>query len=356
MLAEWEPTEAVLLAWPEKGTDWEYILDEAVDQYRRLVAALLHTTAKIIIVADDPATVARQLGDTGAGDGRIIIAHAEHNDTWTRDFGPIAVEKHGDLRLLDFGFNAWGLKFAADKDNLVNLTLCRSNVLNGDICRNQRDFVLEGGSIETDGQGTLLTTSRCLCSPNRNGGKSKAELNEILRQRLGAEHVLWLDYGALEGDDTDSHIDTLARMAPGAVILFTGCHDESDRQFEQLLRMRAQLELMRTAEGSPFSLVELPLPDAVYDPADGSRLPATYANYLIVNRHILMPTYMQPANDRLAALTLKAVFPKHEIIGVDCRTLLRQHGSLHCATMQLPPGSLHTADGDLNISRLSSLN
>ena len=339
MPAEWEPVEAVLIAWPEKHTDWNYILDQATTQYRLLIKALLRTDVKIVIVTENTALVKLQLEEDFDA-SRIMLAKTAHNDTWTRDFGPIAVIKHSELRLLDFGFNAWGLKFAADKDNLVNLALAHNRILNPSIYRNHRDFILEGGSIESDGAGTLLTTSRCLCSPNRNGGKTKAELNEILATRLGADHILWLDYGALEGDDTDSHVDTLARMAPDNTILFTGCRDETDPQFETLLKMRAQLELMRTAQGEAYNLIELPLPDPVHDPSDGSRLPATYANYLIVNGFILMPTYAQPAKDRLAAQTLRIVFPQHQIIGVDCRTLLRQHGSLHCATMQLPPGSL----------------
>lgn len=244
------------------------------------------------------------------------------------------------MRALDFGFNGWGLKFAADHDNLVNLRLRDRHIIEPSTYRNERSFVLEGGAIESDGKGTVLTTTRCLTSPNRNGGLSKGELNEILRERLGAEHVLWLDHGALAGDDTDSHIDTLARMAPGNSIVFTGCRDMDDEHFEELLRMRAQLTLFRNMEGEPFNLVELPLPDPIY--ADGERLPATYANYLVTDIAILMPTYAQPQKDMLAMQTMRIVFPDRKVIGVDCRTLLRQHGSLHCATMQLYPKEINS--------------
>lgn len=340
-IAEWEPVEAVMLALPHKDTDWAYILTEAIIQYRRLTEAVLDTGVKAVILCRDCKEAREVLGDTISANENLILKEADFNDTWTRDYGPLYIDHHNELRCLDFGFNAWGLKFASDKDNLVNLNLSQEMFLNPSIYRNNRDFVLEGGSIESDGKGTVMTTSRCLLSQNRNGGKSKNQINEILNSRLGATHVLWVDYGALEGDDTDSHIDTLARLAPEDTIIFTGCRDFDDPQFESLLKMRAQLELLRTAEGKPFNLVELPLPSPVFDPTDGSRLPATYANYLIINNHILMPTYGDAGNDILAANTLRIAFPDHHITGVDCRTLLRQHGSLHCATIQLPIGALN---------------
>lgn len=340
-IAEWEPIEAVMVALPDQHTDWNYMLPEATDQYRRLIHAFIAERLTTLILCRD-ADEARARIELPA-DATAVFITTDYNDTWTRDYGPLCVEKADSVRALDFGFNGWGLKFAADKDNLVNLRLKEKIAILPDAYRNERDFTLEGGSVETDGRGTLLTTSRCLCSPNRNGGKSKAELNDILSARLGCDHILWLDYGALEGDDTDSHIDTLARICPADTIVFTGCRDMDDPQFEELLKMRAQLSLFRTAEGKPFNLVELPLPAPVLDPDDGSRLPATYTNYLIANGNIFMPTYAQPDNDLLAMRTLRIVFPNHKIIPVDCRSLLRQHGSLHCATMQLHPGMINQA-------------
>ncbi len=336
-IPEWEPVEYVMLALPTEHTAWNYILQEAIAQYQRLVKALTDANISVALLCPDAGEGARIMKDCNADLIRYI--EMDYNDTWIRDYGFITVMKDDRLRALDFGFNAWGLKFAADKDNLVNLHINESGLMQPLTYRNERDFVLEGGSVDTDGSGTVLTTSRCLQSPNRNGGLTKSELNEILARRLGTDHVLWLDHGALEGDDTDSHIDTLARMAPDDTIVFTGTRNFDDPQFESLLAMRAQLSMLRTAEGNPYNLVELPLPDAVYD-EDGSRLPATYANYLVANGTIFMPTYAQPDNDTLAMRSIKIAFPEYNVVGVDCRTLLRQHGSLHCATMQVPHGIL----------------
>ena len=337
-IPEWEPVEYVLLALPNKDTDWDYILPEAIDQYRRLVKAITDEDIKVILLCSDVDEAVGIMKDCRQDLIRYILT--DYNDTWTRDYGMISVVRGERLRALDFGFNAWGLKFAADKDNLVNLRLNEKGIIAPLAYRNERDFVLEGGSVESDGQGTVMTTSRCLQSPNRNGGKTKAELNRELLERLGADHVLWLDHGALEGDDTDSHIDTLARLAPDDTIVFTGTRNFDEPQFESLLAMRAQLTLFRTAEGNTYNLVELPLPDPVLDP-DGHRLPATYANYLVANGVIFMPTYAQPDKDELAMRSIQIAFPGHKVVGVDCRTLLRQHGSLHCATMQIPAGIIN---------------
>lgn len=336
-IPEWEPIEYILLALPNKNTDWDYILPEATEQYQRLVKAITDEGIKVALLCHDVGDAMEIMQDSDQE--FISYIPMEYNDTWTRDYGLITVMRNERLRALDFGFNAWGLKFAADKDNLVNLNLDKKGLLQPLTYRNERDFVLEGGSVETDGNGTIMTTSRCLQSPNRNGGKTKSELNNELLERLGADHVLWLDYGALKGDDTDSHIDTLARLAPDDTIVFIGTKNFDDPQFEDLLAMRAQLTLFRTAEGNPYNLVELPLPDPILD-TDGSRLPATYANYLVANGVIFMPTYAQPDKDDLAMRSIKIAYPTHKVVGVDCRTLLRQHGSLHCATMQIPAGIL----------------
>ena len=334
-LAEWEPIDGVLLALPNESTDWDYILEEALLQYKRLVEAMAREELHVILLCKK-AGEAEKLFDPESRKF-ITLVECEYNDTWTRDYGPISILKHGDLRGLDFGFNGWGLKFAADKDNRVNYNLNHISVFSKDVYRNETDFILEGGSIETDGDGTILTTTKCLCSPNRNGWLTKNEADQELRKRLGADHILFLDYGALMGDDTDSHIDTLARLAPDNTILFTGCRDMDDPQFEELLKMRAQLTLFRNKTGQPYNLIELPLPTAIYD-EEGNRLPATYANYLVTENLIFMPTYSQKQNDELAIQTIKIAFPSHKVIGVDCTTLIKQHGSLHCATMQLPHG------------------
>lgn len=330
LAAEWEAESAVLIALPACHTDWAYMLEEAQKQCVRLVEAMLGAGQRVILIC--PADNQLSLPENPL----LTLCHIPYNDTWTRDYGPLAVgDETGSIRLLDFGFNAWGLKFAADKDNLVNMHLGERDVLPMELLRNCRNFILEGGSVETDGKGTLLTTTRCLCSPNRNGGMTKQQLNETLRKYLGIEHVLWLDYGALEGDDTDSHIDTLARMAPDDTILYTGTSGTDDAQARELERMKHQLQAFRTMHGEPFNLVELPLPQPIFD-SEGNRLPATYANYLVTPTHLFMPAYEQPLSDTLAAQILQSVFPNHKIITVDCRAYLNQHGSLHCATMQIP--------------------
>ena len=338
LLPEWVPSEAIMLALPNEHTDWAYILKEAINQYKTLVEAIARENIHVVLLCRSKEEAETIFEPSLLKN--ITFIEVEYNDTWTRDYGPITILKDGkELRALDFGFNGWGLKFAANHDNQVNRRLKEKSVFTKGIYRNQTEFILEGGSIDGDGEGTILTTTKCLCSPNRNGWLTKREADEELRKRLGAQHVLFLDYGALLGDDTDSHIDTLARMAPDNIILFTGCRDVDDPQFEELLKMRAQLSMFRNAEGNPYNLVELPLPDAIYD-EEGLRLPATYANYLVTDKVIFMPTYNQPEKDTLAMQTVRIAFPEHKVVGVDCNVLIKQHGSLHCATMQLPKGAL----------------
>lgn len=339
-LPEWAAQEAILMAMPTEETDWAYILPEARAQYYRIIKTFSDEKIHVVLLCHDKTETESIL--SGCNMNYITLIETDYNDTWTRDYGPISVIKDERLRALDFGFNGWGLKFASDKDNLVNLNLKKSLIIPPLVYRNERSFTLEGGSVETDGEGTLLTTSRCLCSPNRNGGLSKKELHDVLERRLGVSHILFLDYGALEGDDTDSHIDTLARLAPGNTIIFTGCRNTEDSQFEELLKMRAQLTMFRTIDGNAFNLVELPLPEAIFD-ENGQRLPATYSNYLITDKIIYMPTYNQPDNDYLAMQTLKIAFPSHRVVGIDCTTLIKQHGSLHCATMQIPQNLFNSA-------------
>lgn len=323
------------MALPHENTDWNYILEEVRDCYRRIIETLTGDDNHIVLLCNDKDSARELLKN--CRENYLHLIEVDFNDTWTRDYGPLAVVRNERNRMYDFGFNGWGLKFPADKDNLVNLGLCEKGVIDKETYKNQRDFELEGGSVETDGRGTLLTTSRCLCSRNRNGGKNKQELNEILHERLGVEHILWLDYGYLAGDDTDSHIDTLARIAPGDTILFTGCRDVDDEHFEELLKMRAQLTIFRNMYGAPYNLIELPFPSPIFD-EQGERLPATYANYLVTERYIYVPTYGQPQIDRLACDTIRIAYPGHEVRGIDCTALIKQHGSLHCATMQLHEG------------------
>ena len=334
--AEWDCQDGILIAWPHAGTDWAYMLNEVTACYVEIAKAILQDDERLIIVAPDGDDVKEALGNN-VDWSRIDIIELPTNDTWVRDYGPITVWHEGDLALTDFTFNAWGMKFAADCDNLVNSRINASGMFKMPLI-NYRDLVLEGGSIETDGNGSVMTTTSCLTAPNRNDTFSREQLEQVLLQRLGCLKMLWLDHGALTGDDTDGHIDTLARFAPGGVILYTGCDDPDDEHFEPLMKMEEQLKLFTDIDGNHYHLIKLPLPDATFD--EISRLPATYANFLITNHQVLVPIYGQPENDIKACQLIGEAFPGRKIVGINCQALICQHGSLHCATMQLPKGAI----------------
>lgn len=329
MPAEWQLESAILLTWPHEETDWEPMLQEITDNYLRIVKTLTAASVPVVIVVPPGKDGCLNLPPANP---LVTFFECSTNDTWIRDYGPITVLDHGSTAAVDFKFNGWGLKFAADKDNIVTSRLCGSRIVQAPRI-NRLSFVLEGGSIESDGEGTILTTSRCLMSPNRNGSFTRQEIEECLRGWLGARQILWLDHGALAGDDTDSHIDTLARLAPGNTIIYTAATEEDRDHYEELMAMASQLKEFRTPGGSPFNLVELPLPSPII--IDGERLPATYCNYLVTPDALFMPTYRQPRLDATAAGILEVAFGL-PVTGIDCVPLIRQHGSLHCATMQVP--------------------
>ena len=262
----------------------------------------------------------------------VTLVELPSNDTWARDHGGITIFEDGNPIILDFQFNGWGLKFASDKDNLITERLHQAGYLFGELC-NCRNFVFEGGSIESDGEGTLLTTSECLLSPNRNATMTRTDIEKYLLDVLGAKQMLWLDHGYLAGDDTDSHIDTLARLCPDNTILYVKCEDESDEHYEALRSMEEQLKTFRTLDGKPYRLIALPMAHPAYE--EDERIPATYANYLVINGAVLVPTYATEL-DAIALAQVQQAFPNYEIVGVDCQALIRQHGSLHCVTMQYP--------------------
>ncbi len=264
----------------------------------------------------------------------LLIVGEPSNDTWARDHGFITlVDDQGHRRLLDFCFNGWGGKFPADLDNAINRRLYEEGKVKGEYV-DRLDFVLEGGSIESDGRGTIFTTSCCLLAPHRNQPMTQAEIEARLKRDLCAERILWIDHGHLTGDDTDGHIDTLVRICPDNILLYVGCDDPEDEQHEDLKQMEAQLQTFRTLEGKPYRLMKLPMPHPIFE--DGERLPATYANFLVVNGAVLCPTYAQPDLDAEALRIIGEAFPDREIVGIDCRSVIRQHGSLHCCTMQFP--------------------
>lgn len=336
--AEWEPADAVLIAWPHQGTDWAHMLPEIRACYADIIAAIARRAHVIVIGPESPDDAYLPDDDRRQ---KVIYIPLPTNDTWTRDYGPITtIEPDGALTANDFTFNGWGLKFAADKDNLATSELIGTGIFNA-VRRNRLGFVLEGGSIESDGRGTLITTADCLLSPNRNGAMTIEQIQQQLTEVFSLERVLWLHHGALIGDDTDGHIDTLVRIAPpGDVLFYTGCSDPDDEHYSDLCLLRDELKELHTATGLPYNLIELPLPDAIYDPEDGHRLPATYANFLILNGAVLLPVYGQPMKDLMAKMAIQAAMPDYEIVPIDCTALIRQHGSLHCATMQLPKGFL----------------
>lgn len=330
--AEWQTDAAVLLAWPHENTDWVDTLAEITACYTALVEAISRFHPVVIVAPDIEAP---KLSLSHLSDRQIYFCQVETNDTWTRDYGPLTVENvDGGYKILDFAFNGWGLKFAACNDNLVTGKLHRASVLRADY-ENHLGFVLEGGSVDSDGNGTLLTTAECLLSPNRNGDLNRKEIENYLEASLGVNRVLWIEHGVLAGDDTDSHVDTLARMAPDDTIVYVSCMNPGDSHFKQLQLMEEDIKQFKTSDGMPYNLVALPLPDPIYG-EDGERLPATYANYLVTDRALFLPVYGQPANDLLAHQIMKVVFPDREIVDIDCRALIVQHGSLHCATMQFP--------------------
>jgi agmatine/peptidylarginine deiminase len=335
--AEWDCQDGILIAWPHAGTDWAYMLDEVTACYVEIAKAILDDDERLVIVAPDADEVRSSLGSQVDWQ-RIDIIELPINDTWVRDYGPITVFQDGHMALTDFTFNAWGMKFAADCDNLVTSRLQEHGLFQMPLI-NYRDMVLEGGSIETDGNGTILTTTCCLTAPNRNDAMTRDELERELLERLGCIKMLWLDHGALAGDDTDGHIDTLARFAPGGIILYNGCDNPEDEHFDCLMQMENDLKEMTDVDGNLYRLIKLPLPDAIYD--EISRLPATYANFLVTNHQVLVPVYGQPENDLKACELIGQAFPGRKVVGIDCRPLICQHGSLHCATMQLPKGSLN---------------
>jgi agmatine deiminase len=254
------------------------------------------------------------------------------NDTWIRDYGYISIVEDGQTKLLDFIFDGWGGKFDALLDNEVNRALHQKGYL-GTTPLESIEFVLEGGSIESDGAGTILTTSQCLCNPNRNGGLTKEQIAAKLLEHLGAQRILWLNHGYLAGDDTDSHIDTLARFVDKETIAYVKCSDQDDEHYEALSRMETELESFRTAQGDPYRLIALPMCEAKYD-QQGNRLPATYANFLITNNALIYPTYDAPTDQEVGKI-FKSIFPNREIIPINCTKLIQEGGSLHCSTMQI---------------------
>jgi len=332
MPAEWEKQRAVLVSFPHEETDWNNPddptdLQNSLSPFIRIAQAIAYGEPVYIICNDK-----EKISNLFCSTQNMTFIEIPTNDTWIRDYGYISIKENDEVKLLDFTFDGWGGKFEASLDNSVNTILHKKGYM-GTTPLETIDFVLEGGSIESDGQGTILTTSECLCNPNRNGGLTKNEVEEKLQETLGATRFLWLDHGYLAGDDTDSHIDTLARFVNTDTIMYVKCDDQSDEHYEALKKMEKQLQTFKMVDGEPYKLVSLPMSDAIYD-EEGHRLPATYANFLITNNALIYPTY-GTSQDKIAHEVFAGQFPDKEIIPVNCLKLIEQGGSLHCSTMQV---------------------
>lgn len=332
MPAEWHRQKAVQLTWPHKGSDWDYLIDEVEICFVK-IAKEVATRQHLFIVTLEESRLEKFFSNEELANIRFF--QIDSNDTWARDHGGITIFENEKHILLDFTFNGWGMKFAAGLDNLITRNLHQQNAFLGFEYRNMGHFVLEGGSIESDGQGTILTTTECLLSVNRNEFLSKPEIENRLKEYLGAKRVLWLNSGYLAGDDTDSHIDTLARFCSVDTIAYVKCTDCNDEHFEALLAMETELKDFKQLSGEAYRLIALPMVSATFDPDDGHRLPATYANFLIINGAVLFPVY-NCETDPAAIEAIKTAFPNLAIVPIDCSVLIRQHGSLHCVTMQYP--------------------
>lgn len=336
--AEWEPQGFVQLTWPHKDSLW-YEVEKVQECYTNIVKAILPHEPLLIVCRDRLETESdlRRFG-LDSLDG-IRFAESPINDTWARDHGAISVfGDNGEKCILDFVFNGWGLKFASDLDNQITRNIYSKGVFAQDVKYiDMRPYVLEGGSIDTDGAGTLMATSECLCSLNRNEYLSREEIEDRLKKAFGLKRILWLDHGSIAGDDTDSHVDILARFCSEDTIAYTSCDNPEDENYASLKAMEEQLRGFRTLDGKPYKLVPLPLPDALY--LDNYRLPGSYANFLIINGAVLVPGADSP-KDEVARERLQSVFPGRKVEVIDCRALLSGHGGLHCITMNYPEGWL----------------
>ncbi|MEY4683916.1 MAG: hypothetical protein RLZ25_375 [Pseudomonadota bacterium] len=335
LVPEWAPQVAVFIAWPYATGDFQPWLQAVEETYLAIAAAISKRQSLWVAVRNIALQLELEQRFAAAGIHleAVTFVVMPYNDVWVRDTAPLTVRKGHALRYLDFRFNGWGGKYECADDAQIASRLYATGIL-GEGLRDPVDFVLEGGSIEIDGQGTIMTTSRCLLNPNRNPSLSKKSIEDVLRHHLGARQVLWLDHGYAEGDDTDAHVDTLARFCSENVVAYTASNRPEDPVHEDLARMESQLKGFRNLNGEPYEWVPLPIPSPIYS-EEGDRLPATYANFLIINDAVLVPVYNDP-NDAVALARLAAIFPDRTLVPIDCVPLIRQYGSLHCMTMQFP--------------------
>jgi agmatine deiminase len=336
--AEWAPQSGVMLTWPHAQSDWHANL-VAVEQVYIDLARVICPREMLLVVCYDSEHQQhiQTLLEPHADLKRIVFSVHPSNDSWARDHGPITILEQQRPRLLDFRFNGWGGKYAHDLDNRISAAVYADGVF-GNTPLDHIDLILEGGSIDSDGEGSLLTTRACLMHTGRNPQLSLSQIEAELKSLLGVKRILWLEHGWLAGDDTDSHIDMLVRFCDPRTLAYTTCTDPADEHYAELAAMQAELSTLTQANGDAYTLVALPIPEAIFN-QEGQRLPASYANFLILNEAVLVPQYDDPT-DKIALQRLATCFPEREVIGINCRAVIEQFGSLHCLTMQLPAGVL----------------
>jgi agmatine deiminase len=335
MPAEWEPHRGTWLSWPHKEASWPGRFGAVPGIFARMVR-LLADREEVHLNVGGPAMeadVRRFLAAEGADSGNVIFHHNPTNDAWCRDHGPIFVHRRDGGRteeaILDWGYNAWGGKYPPyDLDDVIPTRIGAEY----DIPVYHPGMILEGGSIEVNGRGTLLTTEACLLNPNRNPQLDREGIEASLRHHLGVSHILWLGDG-IACDDTDGHVDDLTRFVDPTTVVTVVEEDPGDENYEPLQENLERLRTMRDQDGGPLRVVTLPMPRALYQ--DGQRLPASYANFYIANGLVLLPTY-DPGRDAEAVATLEALFPGRDVVGIDCTDLVWGLGAFHCVTQQWP--------------------
>lgn len=333
--AEWEKHEATFLAWPHNAETWPGLLEGVEKTYLHIIQALL-PGEKVYLLAKDCSSatqIQERLTREKISSPNLKILTIPSDDAWVRDSGPIFVlrrdAKQPQRLAHDFIFNSWGRKYGPwDLDDVIPPAACRML----DIPWVTHDFVLEGGSLDTDGQGTLLTTEQCLLNPNRNPSLRRTDIEERLTRWLGIQKVIWLHDG-LEGDDTDGHIDDITRfVAPGTVVTVVE-PDPKDANHAPLQENLARLRSAQDAKGKPLQIIELPMPPRSDGPHH--RNPASHANFYIGNSAVLVPTFASPT-DAIVLDRLRPFFPDRKVVGIDCRDLVAGLGAIHCITQQMP--------------------
>jgi agmatine deiminase len=336
MPAEWEPHEATWISWPQpECNSFPGSYDRVIPTFVKMAEALAESEIVRINVsgAEQEKTVRKLLRSCSSE--RVEYFHIPTDEPWCRDHGPIFVkrDKSPKLAVLNFGFNAWGYKLSPfDEDNAVPPAIAKALGLP---IFNFEHFILEGGSIDTNGQGTLLTTESCLLNPNRNPALDRTAIEKKLRDKLGVKKILWLGDG-IEGDDTDGHVDDITRFVGPSTVITAVEEDEHDPNFEPLQQNLDRLHTMRLADGEPLHVLTLPMPTRIM--REGQRLPASYANFYIANSVVLLPVFNEH-NDAWAVSALHEAFPTRRIVPIDCRELIWGLGAFHCLTQQQPQAS-----------------